>query len=234
MSGFVYCENLTAEIWCIAKDLILDILCILKIMLFQSFFFVLGHLLLRDFTISGNAISCKWGNLMLKRFFLCIVTISWQRFLSCPLRVSGGCALRFAIIISSPSSLRVIRAVWGLIESFQSFKGILKYLQRSRFAQGPVAPRYSAVFDLTLIFDYILSLGSYVGASFESLRLRTIVLLRIDLMCRSADLGCVHWGSVSVSGGDIENSLRLGFCKNKVWRGKAGLHFSYGFGFCAY
>jgi len=146
----------------------------------------------------------------------------WWRFsiaqLACPFQVSGLTALRFAISLHSPSSLQQVRAVWTLISNFQVPAGILKYLQRARLSEKPVAPRYTSVFDVNLIFDFILTLGSYVTASFEELRLRVVLLLRIDLMCRSADLECALWGAISVSLGDKDSSLRIGFCRNKVWR----------------
>jgi len=126
--------------------------------------------------------------------------------------------VKFGISLSSPSSLKVVRSVWSLIRNFQEPEGILRYVQRARFSRKPIAPRYVSVFDVRIIFDFLSSRGSYVGASFEELRLRVILLLRLDLLCRSADLECVHWGAISVSSGEEQRTLRVGFCKNKVWR----------------
>ncbi len=135
----------------------------------------------------------------------------------CPFRCSGPSALQFAAKVVSPSTLSFLSAAWKLVESFKTFSGILRYMRRARSAMRPVKPRYVSVFDINILFRFLESLGPIKDGSLEVTRMRCIILLRIDLICRSADLGSVHYGTVALLGKDDSYTLRLGYCRNKVW-----------------
>jgi len=140
----------------------------------------------------------------------------------CPWEVRGVTAVQFVAHIAttkrSGSVIKVLRAMFSLVDSFLSTEKVLKYVQMAVFRRRPLRPRYERVWDVQNLLEFLISLGPIKTASLSTTRLRLICLLYLDGFCRAANIEGIHFGTVVVRGDGVDKTLSYRFCRPKSWR----------------